>query len=141
MRSITHTAAVIAAAGSLAFTLSGCAGGNSTTSSEPDQATTSGAPSTTPATPEPSTGAPLASFNDGTLTVGKDIQPGTYHTAGAARDGVDCYWATAKDPTGNPGAIIHNHASRNPQTVTITPDVAAFHSEGCQTWSLVPAGK
>lgn len=130
-------AAVIAGVASLAFALTGCGGGNTT--SVPNDATTSNAPSTTPATPAPSASAsPAATFADGTFVVGKDIQAGTYHTAGAAKDGVDCYWETDRDTTGQTAGVIHNHASRDGQNVTITPDVAQLRTVGCQSWSLVP---
>jgi hypothetical protein len=122
---VTTTAAVLLTAG--------CGGGNTADTSTPDTVTSSGAPSTTPQTPEPSQsqGAPLNTFGDGNYLVPKDVTPGTYHTAGAARDGVDCYWQR-DGADGNPNA---NHASRDAQTVTIVPTDTAFHTVGCKPWS------
>jgi hypothetical protein len=66
------------------------------------------------------------SFSDGLFQVGKDIQPGTYHTTGAP----DCYYALlGSSDTGN---IISNQLSAGPQTVVINSPW--FDSEGCGTW-------
>lgn len=132
MRNIAKGSAVIAAAASVALTLGGCGGG--TTTSTPDTVTSSGAPSTTPSTPAPSgpVGAtPATTFGDGNYIVGKDVVAGTYHSEGAALDGVDCYWQR----DGANGAPTANHASRDPQTVTINSADTAFHTVGCKTWT------
>lgn len=125
-------AAVLIAAATL--TLGACGGGNSTDTSTPDTVTSSGAPSTTPVTPAPAgpVGAtPATTFGDGNYITGKDIQPGTYHSEGADQAGVDCYWQR----DGAQGQPVANHASRDPQTVTINSSDTAFHTVGCKPWS------
>jgi hypothetical protein len=118
-----------------ALALTACGGGNSANTAAPDTQTSSGAPSTTPATPEPSPaqGAPLATFGDGNYLVPKDVAVGTYHSAGAAKDGVDCYWQR----DGADGTPTANHASKDPVTVTITATDTAFHVTGCKPFSKV----
>lgn len=143
MRGSAPVAAVIAAAASLAFTLTGCGGGNQATTSAPDTTTASGAPSATPDTPPPAppaegapSGPPATNFGDGTYVVGKDIAPGTYHSEGAALPGVDCYWERAHDTSGATQSVIANHAGREPVTVTISANDGAFRTIGCKTWAM-----
>ena len=131
MRRQLAGAVMIAAA---VLTLGACGGGNSTDTSTPDTVTSSGAPTTTPITPAPSgpVGAtPASTFGDGNYIVGKDVTPGTYHTEGADLPGVDCYWQR----DGANGQPVVNHASRDPQTVTIASGDTAFHTVGCKPWS------
>ena len=83
-------------------------------------------PSTQPQLPAP--GA-ATSFGDGLYQVGLAIQPGSYHTNGAA----DCYWA--KLSTGDTNKVIVNNVGAGPQTVTI--DSPYFESEACGSWTKV----
>jgi len=136
MRGITQGAAFIAVAASLALTLGGCGGGGNTTdTSTPDTATSSGAPTTTPQTPAPpeAPGAPLNTFGDGNYIVPKDVAVGTYHTDGPAKPGLDCYWQR----DGADGMPAVNHLSRDPQTVSVAATDTAFHSVGCKPWARV----
>jgi hypothetical protein len=70
---------------------------------------------------------------NGTFVVGKDIEPGTYKTAGP--DGFGCYYARLKDTSGDLNAIINNNVSQGPATVTIKGSDGAFETSGCHTWS------
>jgi hypothetical protein len=71
--------------------------------------------------------------HDGTFTVGTDIAPGTYSTAGAVANGT-CYWKR----TGSDGNLIDNAMSKKPQVVRIEPTDKAFKTDGCQPWELTP---
>lgn len=73
-------------------------------------------------------------FTDGTLVVGKDIQPGTYRTDGG-RDGYGCIWDRLRDTTGDPDSVITGNASKGPMTVTIAPSDGAFRADSCMTWT------
>lgn|GEM_PF-3372071 len=70
------------------------------------------------------------SFGDGLYQVGRDIQPGKYHSSGA---GGNCYWA--KLGSSNTDNIIDNNNSTGPQTITI--DSPYFESNGCGNWTKV----
>jgi hypothetical protein len=67
---------------------------------------------------------------DGTFTVGTDIQPGTYHTEG----GEGCYWARLSGFGGTVGDVIANHLGSGPQTVTISQSDKAFNTARCGIW-------
>lgn len=71
---------------------------------------------------------------DGLFEVGKDIKPGTYHTAGPSSTGSgDCYWARlASNDTTN---IIDNGNEAGPATVVIQNNDAFFETSGCQSWT------
>jgi hypothetical protein len=98
---------------------------------------------TAPAAPTLPTGqAPAAQApkpgtipGNGTFTVGSDIQPGTYKTAGPAS--AICYYARLKDTSGDFSAIINNNTTQGPATVTIATTDGAFQTTGCQTWTKV----
>jgi hypothetical protein len=68
--------------------------------------------------------------HDGTYTVGTDITPGTYSTAGPVGNGT-CYWKRMGNPD---GALIDNALSKKPQVVQIEPTDKAFKTDGCQPW-------
>ena len=65
---------------------------------------------------------------DGTYTVGTDIAPGTYSSAGPVGNGV-CYWKRTK---GND--IVDNAMSKKPQVVQIDATDTSFKTSGCQQW-------
>jgi hypothetical protein len=70
---------------------------------------------------------------DGTYTVGKDIQPGTYSSAGPVGDGA-CYWKRV-----NGTNIVDNALSKKSQIVQIEPTDTAFTTKECQPWQLTDA--
>ena len=70
-----------------------------------------------------------SSFGPGLYQVGKDIQPGTYHTTGAA----NCYWAKLRSSTTSD--IIDNSNNDGPQTVVVNS--AYFQTENCATWTKI----
>jgi hypothetical protein len=72
--------------------------------------------------------------HDGLYTVGTDIAPGIYSSAGPVGSGT-CYWKR----TGNPdGQLIDNALSKKPQVVQIDTGDKAFKTTGCQPWQLTP---
>jgi hypothetical protein len=78
--------------------------------------------------PAPAPGPKSTIDHDGTYTVGTDIAPGTYSSAGPVGDGA-CYW---KRLNGN--AIVDNAMSKKSQVVQIDPTDTAFKTSGCQQW-------
>ena len=70
---------------------------------------------------------------DGTYTVGKDIQPGVYSSAGPVGDGA-CYWKRV-----NGTNIVDNAMSKKAQIVQIEPTDTAFTTNECQPWQLTDA--
>lgn len=84
-------------------------------------------PQTTPA-PAPKT----TIDHDGTYTVGTDIAPGTYTSAGPVGEGT-CYWKRMANPD---GALIDNAMSKKPQVVQIEASDKAFKTTGCQPWQI-----
>jgi hypothetical protein len=69
--------------------------------------------------------------HDGTYTVGTDVAPGTYTSAGPVQDGT-CYWKRLGSASNND--IIDNSMSKKPQVVQIAPTDKAFKTDGCQPW-------
>jgi len=67
---------------------------------------------------------------DGTFAVGKDIQPGTYSSAGPVGDGA-CYWKRV-----NGSDIVDNALSKKAQIVQIEPTDTSFTTNECQAWQL-----
>lgn len=95
------------------------------------------APSPSPApapSPSPAPAAKTTMNHDGTFTVGTDIAPGTYSSAGPVGDGT-CYWKRIGNPDGN---LIDNALSKQPQVVQIDPGDKSFKTSGCQPWQLTP---
>jgi hypothetical protein len=80
-----------------------------------------------PAPPEPKT----TIDHDGTYSVGTDIVPGTYRSAGPVGTG-RCYWKRLGGLTASD--IIDNAMSSKPQQVQIDPSDKAFKTDGCQPW-------
>jgi hypothetical protein len=75
--------------------------------------------------------------HDGTYTVGTDIAPGTYSSAGPVGDGA-CYWKRTGNPDGN---LIDNAMSKKPQVVQVDPTDKSFKTSGCRPWQLTPDAK
>jgi hypothetical protein len=67
---------------------------------------------------------------DGTYTVGKDIAPGTYSSAGPVGEGA-CYWKRTNGST-----IVDNALSKKPQIVQIEATDTSFTTNECQAWQL-----
>jgi hypothetical protein len=82
----------------------------------------------TPAPPPP--GPKTTIDADGTYAVGKDIQPGTYSSAGPVGDGA-CYWKRS-----NGTDIVDNALSKKAQIVQIEPTDTSFTTNECQAWQL-----
>jgi hypothetical protein len=84
-----------------------------------------------PAPPPP---APKTTIDaDGTYTVGTDIVPGTYASAGPITDGA-CYWKRA-----NGADLLDNALTKKPQVVVIQPTDTSFTTNDCQPWQKTDA--
>jgi hypothetical protein len=68
---------------------------------------------------------------DGTYTVGTQIAPGTYSSAGPVGDGA-CYW---KRTSGN--QVVDNAMSKKPQIVQIEATDTSFKTSDCQPWQKI----
>lgn len=69
---------------------------------------------------------------DGSYTVGTDIVPGVYQSAGPV-DGA-CYWKrTAGDQ------LVDNALTKKPAFVQILPTDTTFTTSDCQAWQLTNA--
>jgi hypothetical protein len=79
------------------------------------------------APPPPAAGL-MTSFGNGTYSVGTEIEPGVYESAGPVEGGV-CYWKRS-----NGEGIVANAMSKKPQTVQIDPGDTTFKSSECQEW-------
>jgi hypothetical protein len=118
-------AARLAAAG---LVIGGCAVSAGVAYADPE-------PEPSPAPPPaPGAGPKTSIDHDGIFTVGTDIAPGTYSTAGPVGDGT-CYWKRLGNPD---GALIDNSLSKKPQVVRIEATDKAFKTDGCQPWQLTP---
>ena len=84
-------------------------------------------------TPAPPPGPKTTIDADGTYTVGKDIQPGVYSSAGPVGDGA-CYWKRVNGTT-----IVDNALSKKAQIVQIDATDTSFTTNECQTWQLTDA--
>ncbi|MFI6319002.1 hypothetical protein ACIBG8_15840 [Nonomuraea sp. NPDC050556] len=71
---------------------------------------------------------------NGTLVVGRDIQPGTYKTAGPLAGQTMCYWARLKDTSLDLANVLDSGMPKGPATVTIVPTDKAFQTGGCADW-------
>lgn len=71
---------------------------------------------------------------DGTYTVGKDVVPGVYASAGPVPGGV-CYWRRS----GADNTTLNNAMSKQPQIVEIEATDATFKTTGCQPWQPTDA--
>jgi hypothetical protein len=106
---------------------------------------TTAAPSPTTAAPSPTTAAPspttaassspsakFTTFGDGTYTVGKTVEAGTYRAPGP---GSNCYWERLQGFGGSIDDIIANNNTGDPSVVTIAPTDKGFQTSGCGTWT------
>jgi hypothetical protein len=81
--------------------------------------------------PGPAPAGPKTTIDhDGVFTVGTDIVPGIYTSAGPIGNGV-CYWKRLGDDAKQP---IDNAMSKKPQVVKIDPTDKTFKTDGCQAW-------
>lgn len=80
------------------------------------------------------TPTPAPGISDGTYTVGKDIAPGVYASAGPVAGEV-CYWRR----TGADNVTLNNAMSKQPQTVQILDTDVTFRTRGCQPWQPTDA--
>ena len=114
--------------GALTLVVAGWAGSLGVAAADPEPA-----PSPQPAVPgaPAAAGAPKTTIDhDGVYTVGKDIAPGTYSTAGPIGTGT-CYWKRMGNPD---GAMIDNAITKRPQVVQIEATDKSFKTNGCQPW-------
>ena len=81
--------------------------------------------------PTPTTD-PNPHFEDGTYTVGKDIQAGTYRTRVGSSG---CYYSRLAGFGGELSEIISNENTDNPAVVTIAATDKGFKSNRCGTWT------
>ena len=112
-------------------------------------ATADPADPTDPVVPMPGPAGPMApaeaptdalapagvTFEDGTFTVGTDIAPGVYASAGPVEDDT-CYWRRI----GADDVTLNNALTSQPQLVQIEVTDVAFKTRGCQPWQLSEAG-
>jgi hypothetical protein len=71
---------------------------------------------------------------DGLYVVGTDIEPGIYHTSGAANGSAgDCYYALLSST--DTSAILDNNNVTGPATITVGAGVKAVDLSGCDTWT------
>lgn len=91
-------------------------------------------PDTTVAIP-----AGTTAFDQGTYVVGRDIEPGSYRTAGPRPgDSIQfCYWKRLKNASGDASSLIAFDVAKGPSTVTISKTDGAFKTSGCQAWVKV----
>jgi hypothetical protein len=71
---------------------------------------------------------------DGSYTVGTDISPGTWQSAGP-QDGKECRWQRVSDQDG--ADIADNTDPDGPQTVRILQGDRGFETSGCQPWRKI----
>lgn len=79
-------------------------------------------------TPAPAPGPKTTIDADGTYTVGTQIAPGSYSTAGPVGDGACSYKVLNADNTDD------TVFTKKPQVVTVPADAKSFKTKGCQTW-------
>lgn len=96
------------------------------------------APPPPPPTPAPAPGPPAEGLKttidaDGSYTVGTDIAPGSYQSAGPTDEG-PCYW---KRIAGD--QLVDNALTKKPAFVQILPTDTTFTTSDCQVWQLTDA--
>jgi hypothetical protein len=79
----------------------------------------------------------VAFKGDGDFQVGSDIKPGTYRTTGNT-DGM-CYWARAKDASGELDSLLANDNVSGTSYVTVKAGDKLFKSTDCEDWEAVGA--
>jgi hypothetical protein len=130
-RNLKKTAGAFTLAAAVAITATGCqvdksASGSGSAKNAVSTKAAVGAKSATP-----------KGIGNGTLIVGKDIQPGTYKAL--ATDELGGYWERDKDTSGSTDSILANDDvdQGDQAVVTILPTDKAFKSSGMGGW--VPA--
>jgi hypothetical protein len=84
--------------------------------------------------PPPPPPAPKTTIDaDGTYTVGTDIAPGNYQSAGPIEGGA-CYWKRV-----NADGLVDNALTKKAQIVQIAPTDTAFTTNDCQQWQQTDA--
>jgi hypothetical protein len=75
---------------------------------------------------------------DGQYLVGEDMPAGTYKTAGPDKGGLidNCYWARARDASGEFEAIIANANLEGQGRVTLNKG-EYFEIKGCREWTKI----
>lgn len=121
----------------LLFAVIGCSSSGNTTpaTSTPKPILSPAASNTAQSSPPSTAPAPtssVASFTDGTHTVGKEIQPGTYRTRVSSPG---CYWQRLKGFSGEMTDTLANGIESGPMVVTIKDNDAGFESKKCGTWT------
>ncbi|MGP3915367.1 hypothetical protein [Nonomuraea sp. 10N515B] len=93
---------------------------------------------TQPGTTQPAGAGATPAINPASLrtfVVGRDIQPGTYRSAGPTTGFSMCFWARMKSTSANLADIITSDMPTGPATVTIEPTDKAFQTGGCAEWT------
>ncbi len=90
--------------------------------------------------PVPSAGlspvsSPVHLIQNGTFTVGTEIAPGVYASAGPV-EGETCYWRRI----GADNVTLNNALTSQPQLIAIEATDVAFKTRGCQPWQLTQDG-
>lgn len=67
-----------------------------------------------------------------TYVVGRDLQPGTYHTAGPESGFSMCFWARLRAAG---GGVLATGMPTGPVSVTIQAADGAFQTGGCKEWT------
>lgn len=73
------------------------------------------------------------SIPEGTWTVGRDIEPGTYRVAGTVASGAGCYWAIYKTGTNKTDVVQSDIPAGGRPTVTLAIG-QDFVSDNCGSW-------
>ncbi len=113
----------------------GSMGGDSNTPTKNDSETTSNSQieeSEHAQTVEADYDTSLPHFEDGTHSVGADIQPGTYRTREASSG---CYYARLSGFGGTLDEILSNNNTNSPTVVTISEGDKGFESNRCGIWT------
>jgi hypothetical protein len=85
-------------------------------------------PAVAAADPEPPPAPKTTIDADGTYTVGTQIAPGAYSTAGPVGDGACHYKLVSGDN------VKDNVFTKKPQVVQVAADDTTFKTDGCQPW-------
>jgi len=78
--------------------------------------------------------APAVAIREGTWTVGRDIEPGTYTTT--AEVASDCYWSITKSGT-NGGDIIENDIVKGGKPTVTLREGQDFKTSRCGGWTKI----
>ena len=81
------------------------------------------------------TTARKTSFGEGTLSVAKQVVPGTYKSSNSSL--VSCNWSRLKNFDGLYTSSIASGTGKGPRTVTIAASDVGFQSSGCGTWKKI----